>query len=76
MTTITGADVGQADIDWPSALGWQVVQGAGHPSGYTPEPERLDYDQVVVSERRLRDALAEQNPSQAAALNDACGTPS
>ena len=61
MTTITEADVEQAALDWLSALGWQVAHGPDIAPD-TPGAERSDYGQVVL-ERRLRDSLAELNPS-------------
>ena len=70
MTTITEADVEYAALDWLAALGWQVAHGPDIAPG-TPNAERTDYGQVVL-ERRLRDALAELNPSlPASALDDA-----
>ena len=70
MTTITEADVEQAALDWLSALGWKVAHGPDIAPD-TPNAERDDYAQVVL-ERRLRDALAELNPSlPASALDDA-----
>ncbi len=69
MTSLTEADVEQVALDWLSDLGWGVAHGpdiAPDASG----AERHDYGQVVL-ERRLRDALAELNPSLSAdALND------
>ena len=70
MTTITEAEVEAAALDWLSALGWQVAHGPDIAPD-TPNAERDDYAQVVL-ERRLRDALAELNPSlPASALDDA-----
>ena len=70
MTAITEAAVEAAALDWLSALGWQVAHGP-HIAPDTPNAERDDYGQVAL-ERRLRDALAELNPSQPAdALDDA-----
>ena len=70
MTTITEADVEQAALDWLADMGWQVAHGPNIAPD-TPNAERDDYGQVVL-ERRLRDTLAELNPSlPASALDDA-----
>ena len=70
MTTITEADVEQAALEWLSALGWKVAHGPDIAPD-TPNVERSDYGQVVLAQR-LRDALAELNPSlPASALDDA-----
>ena len=61
MTTLTEADVEQAALDLLSGLGWGVAHGPDIAPD-TPDAERADYGQVVL-ERRLRDALAELNPS-------------
>ena len=71
MTTLTEADVEQLALEWLEGLGWQVAHGPDIAPD-TPNAERDDYGQVVL-ERRLRDALAELNPSlPASALEDAC----
>ena len=70
MTTLTEADVEQAALDWLRDLGWQLAHGPDIAPD-TPAAERDDYGQVVL-ERRLRDALADLNPSLPTdALNDA-----
>ena len=70
MTTITEADVEHAALDWLRGLGWQVAHGPDIAPD-TPNAERSDYGQVVL-EHRLRDALAELNPSlPPSALDDA-----
>ena len=70
MTTLTEADVEQAALYWLSALGWQVVHGSDIAPD-TPNAERDDHSQVFL-ERRLRDALANFNPSLPSdALDDA-----
>ena len=70
MTTITEADVEKAALEWLSALGWRVVHGPDIAPG-APDAERDDYGQVVL-DYRLRDALAELNPSLPdSALDDA-----
>ena len=63
MTTITEADVEEAALAWLADLGWRVEHGPDIAPD-TPNAERDEYDQVVL-ERRLRDALAELNPSPA-----------
>ena len=70
MTTITEAEVEQAALSWLAGVGWQVSHGPNIAPD-TPDAERDDYGQVAL-ERRLRDALAELNPSLPAdALDDA-----
>ena len=70
MTTLTEADVEQAALEWLRDLGWQLAHGPDIAPD-TPAAERDDYGQVVL-ERRLRDALADLNPSLPTdALNDA-----
>ena len=70
MTTIIEADVEQAARDWLASLGWQVAHGPDIAPD-APNAERDDYGQVVL-ERRLRNALAELNPTlPASALEDA-----
>ena len=70
MTTITEADVEEAALAWLADLGW----GVAHWPDIAPDTlnaERDDYAQVVL-ERRLRDSLAELNPSLPVyALDDA-----
>ena len=70
MTTITEADVEEAALAWLFDLGWVVAHGPD----IAPDSlnsERDDYGQVVL-ERRLRDSLAELNPSLPVdALDDA-----
>ena len=71
MMTIAEADVEQAALEWLSGLGWQVLHGPDIAPDM-PNSERVDYSQVVL-DRRLRDALAELNPSlPLPALDDAC----
>ncbi len=70
MTTITEIEVEQATLDWLSGLGWRMAHGPDIAPD-TLNAERNDYGQVVL-ERRLRDALAELNPTlPASALEDA-----
>ena len=70
MTTLTEATVEQAALDWLSELGWGVVHGPDIAPG-ADRAERSDFGQVVL-EHRLRDALAELNPSLPdSALDDA-----
>ena len=70
MTTLTEADVEQAAVDWLAGLGWQAAHGPDIAPD-TLNAERDNYGQVIL-ERRLRDALAELNPTlPASALEDA-----
>ena len=70
MSTITEADVEAAALAWLAGVGWQVK----HDRDIAPDApvaERGDYGQVVL-EQRLRDSLAELNPSlPTPALDDA-----
>ena len=70
MPTINESVVEEAALEWLRGLGWQVAYGPDiAPDG--PYPERNSFDDVVL-ERRLRDALAELNPSlPIPALDDA-----
>ena len=68
--SLTESDVEQAALDWLADLGWSVAYGPDIAPD-TSKAERTDYGQVVL-ERRLRDALAELNPTlPAAAWEDA-----
>ena len=70
MTTLTEADVEQAALEWLSGLGWRVLHGPDIAPDM-PNAERDDYGQIVL-DRRLRDALAELNPTlPTSALDDA-----
>ena len=70
MTTLTEADVEEAALDWLAGLGWQTAHGPDIALD-TPSAERDDCGEVVL-ERRLRDSLAELNPSlPPSALDDA-----
>ena len=70
MATINESMVESAALDWLSALRWQVAHSPDIAPG-TPNAERSDYGQVVL-ERRLRNSLAELNPSlPSSALDDA-----
>ena len=70
MTTLTEADVEAAALDWLASVGWEAAHGPDIAPD-TRNAERHDYGQVVL-ERRLRDALAELNPTLPTdALNDA-----
>ena len=70
MTTLTEADVEAAALSWLSGLNWQVLHGPDIAPD-TPNAERADYGQVIL-EQRLRDAVAELNPTLPTdALNDA-----
>ena len=72
MTTLTEADVEAAALDWLASVGWEAAHGPDIAPD-TPNAERHDYGKVVL-ERRLRDALAELNPTLPTdALNDAFG---
>ena len=61
MITLTEADVEQIALDWLTTTGWTVVHGPDIAPD-TPDAERSGYDQVVL-EQRLRDALADLNPT-------------
>ena len=70
MSTITEADVEAAALAWLAGVGWQVKHGRDIAPD-APVAERGDYGQVVL-EQRLRDSLAELNPSlPTPALDDA-----
>ena len=70
MTILTEADVEVAALDWLSNLGWAVAHGPDIAPD-TPNAERTDFGQVVL-EFRLRNALADLNPSlPPSALDDA-----
>ena len=61
MTTLTESDVEQAAMEWLETLGWATAYGPDiGPDALNPE--RVDYDQVVL-EQRLLDALADLNPN-------------
>ena len=68
--TLSESDIEQLALGWLEGLGWRTVHGPDiGPDGLNAE--RSDYSQVVL-ERRLRDALADLNPSlPAEALDDA-----
>ena len=70
MTTLSESDVEKVALEWLEGLGWQAAHGPDiGPDG--PNAERADFGQVVL-ERRLRDALADLNPSlPAESLGDA-----
>ena len=73
MTILTEADVEVAALDWLSNLGWAVAHGPDIAPD-TPNAERTDFGQVVL-EFRLRNALADLNPSlPPSALDDAYHT--
>ena len=70
MTTITEADVEQTALQWLEGLGWATAYGPVIGPD-AQNPERDDYDQVVL-EQRLLDALADLNPNlPSTALDDA-----
>ena len=70
MTTLSESDVEAAALDWLEGLGWQMAYGPDI-APESPNAERDNFGQVVL-ERRLRDALADLNPSlPAEALDDA-----
>ncbi|MEE4212199.1 MAG: type I restriction endonuclease subunit R [Parvularcula sp.] len=67
---VTESVVEQAALAWLESTGWQVVNGAEIAPG-EPDAERDNYGQVAL-ERRLRDALARNNPKlPSEALEDA-----
>ncbi|WP_374425432.1 type I restriction endonuclease subunit R [Paracoccus sp. (in: a-proteobacteria)] len=57
---VTESVVEQAALAWLESIGWQVVNGA-EIAPNEPDAERENYGQVAL-ERRLRDALARNNP--------------
>ncbi len=61
MTTITEAVVEEAALAWLADLGWSIAHGPDIAPD-TPNAERVDYGEVAL-EQRLRDALAELNPT-------------
>ena len=70
MTRITESVVEEAALEWLDGLGWSSAHGPDIAPD-TLAAERADYGQVVL-ERRLRDALAQLNPTlPAEALDDA-----
>ena len=70
MTGFTESVVEQAALAWLESVGWRVVNGAEIAPG-APDAERESHGQVVL-ERRLRDALARNNPKLPSdALDDA-----
>lgn len=67
---VTESVVEQAALAWLESIGWHVVNGAEIAPG-EPDAERENYGQVAL-ERRLRDALARNNPKlPSEALEDA-----
>ena len=58
---ITESVVEDAALDWLDSLGWSIAHGPDIAPD-TLAAERADYGQVVL-ERRLRDALAQLNPT-------------
>ena len=71
MTTITKADVEQANPERLSALGWQVAHGPDIVPD-APGAKRDGYEQVVL-EQRLRDVLTQLNPDLPAEVLDEAG---
>ena len=70
MTGFTESVVERAALAWLESVGWRVVNGAEIAPG-APDAERESHGQVVL-ERRLRDALARNNPKLPSdALDDA-----
>ena len=69
-TTFAESEVEEAALEWLSDLDWGISNGPEIAPG-SLNAERADYREVVL-ERRLRQTLAELNPSiQAEALEDA-----
>ena len=67
---VTESVVEQAALAWLESVGWQVANGAEVAPG-EPAAERQSYEEVFL-ERRLRDALARNNPTlPSEALDDA-----
>ena len=70
MTTLIESDVEQVALEWLKTLGWATAYGPDIGPD-AQNPERDDYDQVVL-EQRLLDALAGLNPNlPSTALDDA-----
>ncbi len=70
MSTLTESVVEEAALTWLERLGWTVKHGPEIAPGELAA-ERSDFRQVVL-ERRLRDALAQLNPTlPAEAIDDA-----
>ena len=60
MSHFTESDVEDASLEWLSGLGYAVLYGPDiSPDG--PTPERVSYDQVLLTVR-LREALGHLNP--------------
>ena len=67
---ISEYDIEMATLAWLEGISWQIAQGPDIAPD-APSAERTDYEMVVL-ERRLRDALAALNPGLPAdALDDA-----
>ena len=61
MTGLAESDVEEAALAWLEAIGWSVLHGPDIAPD-TPNAERFDYGDVVLTQR-LRDALARLNPN-------------
>ncbi len=61
MTDFTEDHVEWAALAWLESVGWRIVNGPEIAPG-EPDAERESHEQIVL-ERRLRDALARNNPS-------------
>ena len=60
MIKLTEDDVEQSALNWLSTINWQTVNGP-QIAPDSPITERTDFD-IVILERRLRDALERLNP--------------
>jgi type I restriction enzyme R subunit len=70
VTAFTESVVEEAALDWLKAIGWRVAHGTDIAPDM-PAAERANYSEVVLG-TRLRDALAQPNPTMPSeALEDA-----
>jgi type I restriction enzyme R subunit len=70
VTAFTESVVEEAALDWLKAIGWRVAHGTDIAPDM-PAAERANYSEVVLG-TRLRDALAQLNPTMPSeALEDA-----
>ena len=60
LNKIYESDIEEASLDWLADLGYTVLHGPDIAPN-TPNAERSDYNEVVLT-RRLQDAIARLNP--------------